>query len=60
MKQWVEPTNQPAPNYHAPDVVPTPADGNATTKPSKEIAANFLIRMVHAYPGQVTILAAGP
>ncbi|ATU74296.1 hypothetical protein SXCC_02761 [Gluconacetobacter sp. SXCC-1] len=59
MKQWVEPTNQPAPNYHAPDVVPTPADGNATTKPSKEIAANFLIRMVHAYPGQVTILAAG-
>lgn len=60
MKHWVEPTQQGAPAYHGPD---DPVDlpiGNPALKPSSEIAANFLIRMVHKYPGQVTILACGP
>ena len=60
MKQWVEPTRQSTPPYHAAtDPVDLPW-GNPTTKPSPEIAANFLIRMVHQYPGEVTILASGP
>lgn len=60
MRQWVEPTLQGAPIYHGPaDPVDLPG-GNPTTRPSAEIAANFLIRMVHAYPGEVTIIACGP
>lgn len=60
MKRWVEPTQQSTPLYHGPD---DPVDlpwGNPTTRPSPEIAANFLIRMVRKYPGEVTILESGP
>jgi inosine-uridine nucleoside N-ribohydrolase len=60
MKAWVEPTEQAAPAYYGPnDPVDLPG-GNPTTRPADEIAANFLIRMVHKYPGEVTILATGP
>jgi purine nucleosidase len=60
MKQWVEPTAQTAPVYYGPfDPVNLPF-GNPTTKPADEVAANFLIRMVHKYPGQITIVACGP
>jgi inosine-uridine nucleoside N-ribohydrolase len=45
---------------HAPDVVPPLKEGDPTTKPSPEVAANFMIRKVHEFPGQVTILGAGP
>jgi inosine-uridine nucleoside N-ribohydrolase len=45
---------------HAPDVVPPLKEGNPTTKPIPEVAANFMIRKVHEFPGQVTIYAAGP
>ncbi|MGH8447370.1 MAG: nucleoside hydrolase [Solimonas sp.] len=60
MKRWVEDTVQTAPNYHAHDVVPKLAEGMPTTKASAEIAANFLIRKVREYPGQVSIIATGP
>jgi inosine-uridine nucleoside N-ribohydrolase len=60
MKQWVEPTAQSTPPYFGPDD-PVRLDwGNPSTRPSDEIAANFLIRMVRQYPGQITIIAAGP
>jgi len=60
MKQWVEPTRQSTPPYHgANDPVDLPW-GNPMTKPSPEIAANFLIRMVRKYPGEVTIVECGP
>ncbi|WP_454280155.1 nucleoside hydrolase [Sphingomonas sp. Marseille-Q8236] len=60
MRQWVEPTQQSTPPYHrADDPVDLPG-GNPTTRPSPEIAANFLLRMVHEHPGQVTIIAMGP
>jgi purine nucleosidase len=60
MKHWVEPTQQGTPEYHGPnDPVDLPY-GNATIRASDEIAANFLIRMVHKYPGEVTIVACGP
>lgn len=45
---------------HGPDAVPNLLEGNPTTKPSEEGAAQFMIRMVHKYPHQVTIYAAGP
>jgi purine nucleosidase len=60
MNAWVEPTQQSAPAYRGPhDPVDLPW-GNPGTKPLPEAAANFLIRMVHRYPGQVTIIACGP
>lgn len=46
--------------YHpANDLGPMP-EGQPTTKPLDEDAAHFLMRMVHKYPGQVTIYEAGP
>jgi len=45
---------------HAPGEIPKLPEGNPTTKPATEDAAHFLIRMVHKYPHQVTIYAAGP
>lgn len=60
MKQWVEPTQESTPPYFGPDDPVNLPGGNPVTKPSAEIAANFLIRMVHQYPGEVTIIACGP
>ena len=46
--------------YHpADDLGPMP-EGKPTTKPSDEDAAHFLVRMVHKYPGEITIYAGGP
>src|SRR5260370_31231202 len=36
------------------------AEGTPKTKAAKEDAAHFLIRMVHRYPHEITIYAAGP
>jgi purine nucleosidase len=47
-------------NYHDPEVVPELKEGLPTTKPLAEHAANFIVRMVHKYPNQVTIWAGGP
>jgi purine nucleosidase len=47
-------------HVHGPWEVSTLPEGNPTTRPSREDAAHFLIRMVHRYPHQVTIFAAGP
>ncbi|MFT4047776.1 MAG: nucleoside hydrolase, partial [Solimonas sp.] len=59
-KQWNEDTQQSSPRYHAPDVVPKLPEGDPSTRPADEIAANFLIRKVHEFPGQVSIVATGP
>jgi inosine-uridine nucleoside N-ribohydrolase len=50
------------PSFHptTPYTVAPLADGNPTLAPSAEGAVPFLLRMVHAHPHQVTILAAGP
>jgi inosine-uridine nucleoside N-ribohydrolase len=45
---------------HGASVVPDLPQGLPTTKPADEDAAHFMIRMVHQYPHQVTIYAAGP
>lgn len=40
--------------------VPRLKEGTPQAKPASEDAAHFLIRQVHAHPGEVTIYAAGP
>jgi purine nucleosidase len=46
--------------WHEASVVPPLPEGAPTTKPANENAANFLIRMVHKYPHQITIYEGGP
>lgn len=46
--------------WHEPFVVPHLVEGDPTTKAAEEDAAHFIIRMVHKYPHEVTIYAAGP
>jgi purine nucleosidase len=60
MDSWPDYNTVNRPHYHAADVVPPLEEGDPTTKPSTEIAANFIIRKVHEFPGQVTVLAMGP
>jgi inosine-uridine nucleoside N-ribohydrolase len=45
---------------HPASVIPNPPEGLPVTKAAEEDAAHFMIRMVHQYPHQVTIYAAGP
>ena len=47
--------------YHAdPYFVPHSAAGEPKINPAHESAASFLSRKVHEFPGQVSIVAAGP
>jgi purine nucleosidase len=46
--------------FHGPYEVPPLVEGNPATKPAEEDAAHFIIRMVHKYPHEVTLYAAGP
>ncbi len=46
--------------WHEASVVPPLPEGQPTSKPASEDAAHFLIRMVHKYPGEVTIYEGGP
>jgi inosine-uridine nucleoside N-ribohydrolase len=46
--------------WHEPFVVPELIEGKPTTKAAPEDAAHFLVRMVHRYPGEVTIYEGGP
>jgi len=46
--------------YHPPDELGDMPEGKPSTKPADEDAAHFLIRMVHKFPGQITIYAGGP
>ncbi|HEY0766996.1 MAG TPA: nucleoside hydrolase [Steroidobacteraceae bacterium] len=47
--------------YHAdPYLVPPSPAGQPTIQPAHESAASFLARKVHQFPGQVSIVAAGP
>ena len=46
--------------YHPPDELGDLPEGKPTSKPSDEDAAHFLIRMVHKFPGEITIYEGGP
>jgi purine nucleosidase len=45
---------------HGPYEIPPMPEGAPSIKPSTEDAAHFMVRMVHQYPHEVTIYAAGP
>ena len=61
---WKGAWNAPRPGktFHPddPELVPPLVEGAPKLRASDEDAAHFLIRMVHAHPGQVTVIAAGP
>ena len=46
--------------YHPHDQLGDMPEGLPTTKPADEDAAHFIIRMLHKYPGEVTIYEGGP
>ncbi|HEV2171184.1 MAG TPA: nucleoside hydrolase [Candidatus Binatus sp.] len=46
--------------YHAPEVVPPMSEGEPHIKPQAGTAAEFIVQMVHKYPGQVVLWAGGP
>ncbi|MEO0508595.1 MAG: nucleoside hydrolase [Verrucomicrobiota bacterium] len=60
MKAWVEPTIQNLPEYYEVDDPIEIPWGNPEVKPDSRIAANFLIEMVRAHPGEITIICGGP
>ncbi|HMD38623.1 MAG TPA: nucleoside hydrolase [Candidatus Acidoferrum sp.] len=45
---------------HGPYDIPPMPEGAPTTKASTEDAAHFMVRMVHQYPHEITLYAAGP
>ena len=46
--------------YHAPDVVPLLEEGKPHTSPLAGTAADYIVQMVHKYPGEVVLWAGGP
>jgi len=46
--------------WHEHDVAPPLPEGQPTTKAAEENAVNFMVRMVHKYPHEVTIYEGGP
>src|ERR1700720_2526524 len=46
--------------YHAPDVVPPMKEGEPHIHAQPGTAAEFIVRMVHKYPGEVVLWAGGP
>jgi inosine-uridine nucleoside N-ribohydrolase len=49
-----------AEHYHPPDVVPPLPEGAPHLKAHPGAAAEFMVKMVHQYPGQVVIWCGGP
>jgi purine nucleosidase len=60
MEEWPKEVQVRRPEPHGPDLVPASPAGTAVLKPAQEAAANFLVRKVREFPGEVTILALGP
>lgn len=60
MEEWPKEVQVRRPTPHGPEVVPPSPAGAPTLKPASEAAANFLVRKVREFPGEVTILALGP
>jgi purine nucleosidase len=46
--------------YHEPDVVPPMPEGEPHIEAAEGTAAEFIIKMVHKYPGEVVLWAGGP
>ena len=60
-EQWPEEGAVRRSPFHAdPYLVPPSPAGEPSIRPASETAAAFLSRKVHEFPGQVSIIAAGP
>jgi inosine-uridine nucleoside N-ribohydrolase len=59
-RQWQERYGKVAYTGAWGEPTPTFPEGKPTIKPSDEDAAHFMLRMVHKYPGEVTIYEGGP
>jgi purine nucleosidase len=46
--------------YHEPDTVPAMQEGEPHIKAQPGTAAEFIVQMVHKYPGEVVLWAGGP
>jgi purine nucleosidase len=46
--------------YHDANVIPAMREGTPTEMPQKETATSFMLREVHHFPNEVTIMALGP
>jgi len=46
--------------YHAPNVVPPMPEGEPHIEAAPGTAAEFIVKMVHKYPGEVVLWAGGP
>jgi inosine-uridine nucleoside N-ribohydrolase len=59
-REWPDSDTIDRPHYHPADVVPPLKEGNPTTHPIPEVAAEFLARKVREFPGQISIVGMGP
>jgi len=46
--------------YHPPEVIPPPPEGAPQIKPHPGTAAQFMVEMVHRFPGEVVIWSGAP
>lgn len=60
MEEWPDYNTVNRPNFHAPNVIPPMPEGAPHTHAAEGTAADFLIREVHKFPGQVTVMGLGP
>ena len=60
MESWPNYNTVKRAPHHPAGFVPPLPEGEPHLKPSRETAAEFMIRMTEQYPGEVSILAMGP
>ena len=60
MDSWPDYNTVNRTRYHAADVVPPLEEGAPTLKAAPGTAAEFLVRKLREFPGEITILAMGP
>lgn len=60
MEKWPDYNTVNRPSFHAPKVIPPMREGAPHTHAAEGTAADFLVREVHRFPGEVTVMALGP
>ncbi len=60
VEEWPKEVLVRRPVPHAAGIVPPLVEGDPVLKASDEAAANFLVRKIREFPGEVSILAMGP
>lgn len=59
-EEWEKYNSTNRTGYHDPQVIPPMREGSPAIKPETESATNFMLREVHQFPHEVTIMALGP